>query len=284
MSKAVKQADPEAKIVLGAEISNGSSLSSRIKSVILGLNREKVFDVVDLHYWRSTNDWKLNSTQEMRSLLDSEGYTDVEIWSTEHGTYVNQPVSPPPQIPFQTESDQAASLIKRYVYNLANDVDKIFWNNLVEWSCFDEVCGGVFDNMGLISDGKNSGDTDTLNIPRLSYYTYKLMADKLNNSDWDNIQIISEDDLFFDVYLYKFINKQTNKKTLVAWSENPAPIQITIPNINSDQVKITSAIPNTNNGADLNPANYPHFFLSTTKPVINNQVTIIPTYFPIYIG
>ena len=137
LSKEVRSADSEAKIILGAEITdrNQKKLTKNTKAIISKLNGEKVFDIVDIHYWDAADKWKMEIASEMRSYLDKHGYTDVEIWSTEHGTYTNRPNDRHGRpLPFQSEKQQAVSLTKRYVYNLAHDVDKIFWNNLIEWS------------------------------------------------------------------------------------------------------------------------------------------------------
>ncbi len=277
MSEAVKEADPQAKIILGAEISNGKTLSNGIKAVISKLNGEKVFDVVDLHYWGYADDWKLLAANELRSLLDSNGYTNVEIWSMEHGTYTNQPNKDGVPIEFQSEKDQAISLIKRYVYNLANDVDKIFWNKIVEFSCFSGKCGGLFDNIGLISDGRNSGETlATLGVPRLSYYTYKKMTETLEGSDWNNIQTIQESD---GIYIYKFT--KNNKPIWVAWNDNPEEKQVTISGISSSQVKITEAIPKYESGKEV--TDYNTAFNTETKSVSGGEVTVTLKDKPVFV-
>jgi len=36
----------------------------------------------------------------------------------------------------QTEEEQVRSLVKRFVFNLTNELNKLFWNNLMEWDAF----------------------------------------------------------------------------------------------------------------------------------------------------
>jgi len=248
MSEAVKEADPGAKIVLGSVIADGNSLSGDLITVINQLNGEKLFDVVDMHYWNYAKDYKLNAAKEMRSLLDSHGCKDVEIWSMEHGTYVNQPTKGGAKIEYQSEKDQAISLIKRYAYNLANNVNKIFWNKIVEHSCFAGKCGGLFDNIGLVSDGRNSGETAaTLGIPRLSYYSYKKMTQILAGSDWNNIQTVRE---YGGVYLYKFM--RSGKPVWVAWNDNEDKRRVRIRlEKDTQNVKITEAVPKYESGKEV---------------------------------
>ncbi|KAF5436221.1 hypothetical protein C5S36_00880, partial [Candidatus Methanophagaceae archaeon] len=58
---------------------------------------------------------------------------------------------------------------------------------------------GYFDHTGLIYDGQGSNDLG-LGVKKLSYYTYKLMTEKLECSNWNNIETIQESD---NVYVYK---------------------------------------------------------------------------------
>jgi len=279
-SEEVKSADPRAKIIMGAEIADRSQkLSQNIKAIISKLNGEKVFDVVDIHYWELASQYKMVIAGEMRKYLDDHGYGNVEIWSMEHGTYVNRPnpskYEPSPSL--QTEKEQAMSLIKRFVYNLAHDVDKIFWNNIVEWSCFAEKCGGVFDNMGLISDGRNSGETSaSLNVPRLSYYAYKKMVEVLGGSDWKNIQTIQESD---GIYIYKFTKQ--GKPIWVAWNDNSTEKQITISGITSNQAKITKAVPEYETGKGV--TDYNTAFSAETKSVANGKIMMSLNDKPVFV-
>lgn len=86
-------------------------------------------DAVDVHHWGTTRGWKMTSIPEVCSLPDSLGRTDAEIFfCCEHGTWAGNPAGQP----MQTEEEQARSLVKRFVFNLTNGLDKLFWNNLME--------------------------------------------------------------------------------------------------------------------------------------------------------
>jgi GH35 family endo-1,4-beta-xylanase len=276
MSEAVREADPDAKIILGAEITTGSGLSPAVQAVISGLADEDVFDIVDMHYWWYADDWKIQSPTEMRAYLDNNGYGNAEIWMMEHGTYVNAPTPKTGgQLAYQSEKQQASFLIKSYMYNLANDMDKVFWNRIVEFNCFGGNCGVIYDNMGLISDGRNSGDTN-LGVERLSYYTYKKMTDTLAGSDWDNIQKVQESN---DVYIYEFNN--SGKPVWVAWKETAAARVITITGITASSVEITEAVPNYDNGIDV--TDYSTAFNTETRAVSGGQLEITLGASPIFV-
>jgi hypothetical protein len=283
-AESVRQADPEAKIVLGAEVENQSRVSAEMKTVIELLKNKAVFDVVDIHFWSKAEDYKMVIVQDMLNILNANGHKDTQIFSTEHGTYVNQPEYG--NFSEQSETQQATSLIKRYAYNLAHDVDKIFWNNLVEWSCFGGRCGGMFDNMGLISDGMNNGETlATLGEPRLSYYAYKLMTNKLQDSNWNNIEIIQEKD---NVYIYKFTQNNNNKSVYVAWWDywqetDKEQKQISFNLKDSQKVLITETVSNKKSGNEINAENYIDFFNKGYASPKNFNLTLTLGQLPVFI-
>jgi len=264
MNEAVKDVDGDAKIVLAPLIVSyqpdkplKESLE-KIEEIIKGAAAEDLlFDAIDVHYWDFAENYKMPGIEEIRTILDNNGYENVKIFSLEHGTHVNQPIVPDRIVPYQSEKNQSISLIKRYSYNLANGVSLINWNNLVEWKDFSgKDSDGPFDNMGLISDGDGGGEPPTnLGIPRLSYYTYKKMTETLEGSDWDNIETIREGD--DDIYIYKFTKKDLPYKQIwVAWDDTPDYTQsgygeITITGIGHNEVKITEAVADYETGRDV---------------------------------
>lgn len=90
-AEAVRQADPEARMVLVGS-TDGSSIDSLHAQVIPILSQAGVrFDAVDIHHWATAEEVEIRAVWEYRSLLDSLGLEDVELWSTEHGTHVGTP-------------------------------------------------------------------------------------------------------------------------------------------------------------------------------------------------
>jgi len=284
LSKAVKSINPEARVILGADvIFEGRTLSDIVKEVISKLNGEKLFDIVDIHTWGEADYWKMDVAGEMRSLLDRNGYKEVEIWSMEHGTYVNKPTHQELTFDFQTEEQQARSLIKRYVYNMAHGVNKIFWNNLVEWDGFGKYKGGIFDNMGLISDGRNSGESSKkTGIARLAYYSYRLMTDKLAGSDFRNIKIIKDGNN--GIYVYKF-DKHKNS-VYVGWAENSkdkGSNRVTLDIDFAKKAKLTDSVPNVDSGTNLKANDYPNMFETRILDIKDNQITFSVATNPVFV-
>lgn len=211
--EAAKKADPEAKIVLVAP-TTGLKLDPTLSEIIDILAPQKEFDVIDIHHWGTAKNWKMTVISQYRQILDSKSLGNVQIWSTEHGTWQGQPS----EQPYQNEHDQAYSLIERYSYNLANGLDKLFWNNLIDFNQFGGRPGSIYNSMGLITDAQGEGEDLPFNTKRLSYYSYKLMTEKLEGSDWNNIETISNGTN--NVYVYKFYRKDLAKPVYVAWKDS----------------------------------------------------------------
>jgi hypothetical protein len=273
VSGAVKEADPEAKIVLIAPADG--EVTSFMKEVIQDLAKEKAFDVIDIHSWDKASNWKMNTVKEYRSLLDSLGLNYVQIWSCENGTWVGQPKGSPT---IQTESDQALFLVKKYVYNLANGLDKLMWNNLMEWNNFNGSKDSMFNSMGLIGDGVGQGeDAATFNVPRLSYYSYKLMTQKLEGSNWKGIEKLIEDE---DTYLYKFTNKNTGKEVFVAWHEGDGTTDLSF-EFKGTSALVTEAIPKYDSGKSV--TDYNSAFNKGGATVVNGKAMLKLGSVPVYI-
>jgi len=171
VSEAIRSIDPHDKIVLMAPM-GADIVDSRMRTVIEGLLASSCrFDALDLHHAGPARHWRMPAVQGYRKLLDSYGLTDVEIWSGENGTWTGYYGIP------QTESDQADSLVKRYVYNLNNGLDKLFWNNLAEWQRFGGREDDPFNGMGLIGDGRGPGERESAPYaPRKAYFAYQALA------------------------------------------------------------------------------------------------------------
>ncbi|GEM_PF-1721557 len=171
-SRAIHSADSSAKIVLIAQ-TQGFSLEPWLRAVILALGNNNYFKVIDIHHWGNASNYKMIAVRQTRLLLDSIGMTQSQIWSCENGTWAYQPTNQP----YQTQQQQTRSLVQRSVYNIDLGINKLFWNNLVEFLDFGGNQGSIFNSMGLIGDGMRNGEPpQNFNQPRVSYFAYKLLA------------------------------------------------------------------------------------------------------------
>ena len=238
------------------------------------------FDIFDFHwYGDAKDDYALIKPVyfELKKILEKYGFSDASVWVTEMGAYSGQPsdktLNGEKMFPYQTESQQAADYLKRFVYPLSLGIEKIFPAfGLIEGFKGND---GYFDHTGFIYDGNGSNDLGK-GVKKLSYYTYKKMTETLEESDWNNIQTIQESD---GVYIYKF--QKGSKKIWVAWNDNAKEKQITITGIGSQQVKITEAVPKYESGKDV--TDYNTAFNTETKSVSNGKITITLGDKPVFI-
>jgi len=214
---AIHAVDPEAKIGLVAP-TNADDVDPFMQLTIQALaDRGTLFDVLDIHHWDTAGNYKMKAVPAYRQILDSYGYESVEIWSAENGTYSYQPAG----VPFQTKAEQSASLVKRYLWNFANGLDKLFWNNLMEWHGFANYDGSIFNSMGLVGDGSYNGEPPAeINHIRKSYYSYKKLAE---NIDAHKAAFIGENDFHDEQngnYGYIYRDLETDALLQFVWTDS----------------------------------------------------------------
>lgn len=289
---AIKEACPACNVLIGGVAGMPPlddylwNFEERYRPILQELGGKYV-DIMDFHwYGNATGDYKgaKDAHDHIRSVLEAEGFPPIPIWITEMGAYSGDPVpvpisNPPVDYSFQTERQQAFDYLKRFVYPLSFGAKKIFPAfGLVEGFKYD---GGYFDYTGLIYDGWGDDDPG-LGVKKLGYYTYKLMTEKLEGSDWDNIEKIQKSD---NVYIYKFT--RDGRPVWVAWwdsfDDTGSSKKITVDVGDVSSVTITEAVPNAGSGAELNEADYPNFFNSKTKTISNGKVTFTLSDLPVFL-
>ncbi len=214
---AIHAVDSEAKICLVAP-TTADNIDPFLQQTILALAGQGIpFDIIDIHHWDLAGNYKMLALPDYRQLLDNNGYSNVEIWSAENGTYSYQPAG----VPMQTKAEQAASLVKRYLWNFANGLDKLFWNNLMEWHGFAGYDGSIYNSMGLVGDGKyNAEPPEEFNHIRKNYYSYKKLAE---NIDTHKAGFVGENDFNDEVngnYGYTYRDLKTGTLLHLVWTES----------------------------------------------------------------
>ena len=198
---------------------------------------------------------------------------------------------------YQSEQQQAEFLAKRFIYNLANNTQKIPWSTVYEHRKYQGEFNVHFNYIGLIYNGIPDGKSRKQKcsegwlpcpdpgkgIKKLSYYAFKKLIEILKGSDWSNIRAIKTE--VDNVYLYKFI--KNGNPTYVAWwdywkeEQDSKTIILDIGDFKS--VKITEAIPNTESGADLDENDYPSFFKIESKAIANGKVIVVLKKIPVFV-
>jgi hypothetical protein len=261
-AEAVRDADPDAKLVL-----IGSTDATKVDpihlEIIPRLAAQGVrFDAVDIHHWGTATQVEIEAAPEYQALFDSLGLLDVELWSTEHGTYVghvahaegqcvpacvgdqicvqvgpeahcvppctsdSQCPSSVPECdqasgwctqPDQSLTEQARSLVQRYVVNRDRGVSLIMWNNLVAWHGFGGQVGGVYDRMGLVSAGFLEFETEAdRGQPRPSWYAFQSLAARTDELWAERLGPVDVSNPMAYVSAYR--NRKTDVVGWAAWS------------------------------------------------------------------
>ena len=286
----LKQADPSATLILGSF--NGESIASyddKYEPFLRELSQlnGKYFDVLDIHWYGGAfGEYRLIDKKTETSLIDHIKLSlenlfpyEIPIWMCETGTHSGS-IDDYPQLKTQSEQQQAGDYVKRYLYGGFKGVEKMFGVlGFVEgtWT----APNNYFSKTELIYDGTGNDDLGA-NVKKLSYYSYKLMVEKLEGSDWGNIDEVPNS--IDNVYTYKFI--KNNEPIYVVWWDywnEPSSTQkiITLSDLEiSGTHKITEAVPHFENGLILQNSGetYPNFFDKTTT---SSTITLGQT--PIYI-
>lgn len=242
--QAIKEADPEAKVLIGG-VSGFAPVEQYLRDFdnrFAPFLRElggKYVDIFAFHFMGVAGTDYLGYKpvlEHIRRTLASCGFPpDMEIWSTETGTYSGSPTPVAPlnfrPFPPQSEADQAADLFKRYIYGVRSGIKRLFWAfGLVEGFKHD---GSFFDYTGIVTpDGRK----------KLAYHTLKLMTRKLADADWNALCPVQEHQ--DSTFVYR-IPQKSGSPIHVAWKDNAAggEVSLTIPDLSGvDEVKVTSAL------------------------------------------
>lgn len=207
--KAMKDACADCKVVMGGVESTRSQQSlERFYVPVIKELKGKYIDVFDFHFFFLAGAWEgyKGSYDAIRKVLNTNGFAETDIWMTETGTYSGSPKA----LPVQSESQQAADVVKRYVTALSLGIKKVFWAfGIMEgFGCND--C--EFDHTGFVYND-NVKNISAVPTKKLAYYTYKLMTEKLAGSDFKDIKRI---ELGTGVYGYKFVNSE--RTIYVVWA------------------------------------------------------------------
>lgn len=296
--EAVKEADPQAQVLMGGVAGNMGlvDMNDTYFEAILPALGGKYMDVFDVHFYGDAKGGTLIGDPQKRllgyrdfktvhvyyrNLLDKNGFSRVPIWVTEMGTFSGT-VKYGPLTLTQTEADQARDMLKRWVYPLSLGVKRIFWAfGLTEG--FGQWDDDFFDHTGLIYGGQDG--VHPRGEKKLGYYAHKKMTEMLEGSDWNNIQTLQESGY---VYVYKFLNN--GKAAHVAWWDylnDPAYTQgmtkqATIAGLQGTKATVTEAIPKFSSGWEV--TDYSTAFRKEALNVTNGAVSLSLGSNPVFVG
>ncbi|MFV2082123.1 MAG: hypothetical protein ACC669_09675 [bacterium] len=292
--KIVKQLNPESDVSFAA-MAGPWEIERTLIPVVDELNmiadspNDKYFDIVSLHWSGKSNenDYEKevyqetylleDAVNEFKSVLEASGYVDIPIWISATSYNDGQPTERISLNP-RTEKQQASMLLKMYVYPLAKGISKIFWITIEEhvdsFSCNgrEDECVDYYDLVGLINNPDNE---DKKSHKKLSFYTYKKMTEKLEGSNWNNIQTIQELD---SVNIYRFI--RDSEPVYVAWWDyfddpnyTPGDTRaITLTGLTGTEMTVTDLVPDYPDGSQV--TDYASAFTVTRVPIAGGEAVI----------
>lgn len=280
----VRKIQPEARFVFAAPSLYLFPMNQRksfVEDVLKALQPYpgKWFDYFDLHVigrGHPSENMHLKLIKwhsHYKELLVSYGYDDVG-WFTEINSYGGVDPQATPDIPYVSERKQAIDLLKKYFVGAVLGFDQIHNNGgIIEGPHSVTGPGGqprgrIYDAL-VYSPGVNQGRSSK----KLAYYSLKKVIEKLEDSDWDNTQIIEQED-----GIYKFT--KNNKPIWVAWNDSWQEKQIIISGMISNQVKTTEAIPKYESGEDI--TDYNTAFNTETKTVSTGKISITLGDVPVF--
>jgi hypothetical protein len=289
--EAVKSSCPECLVAIG-----GDSYIGLYPAVFNKLNG-KFIDIIDFHRFGMVNNYNPKEDFDyLKARLEDAGFdlSGMKFWITETGTYSGDPVPKTEDLvgtkndwPYQSEKQQAIGLIKTYISAYAYGIETVLWAwGLVEGFQKD---GAHFDYTGIMYDGfewigssaesgaYSNDSTEILydrgiNVPKLAYYTFKQMTEKINGAT--AISVITE---FNGIYVYEVI--VNDESFYIAWSESDANYEMS--NIISGKLKITRSIPDAEYGEEI--TDFQTAFYTEYLTVSNNSATIPLDTIPVYI-
>lgn len=230
----------------------------------------------DYHYWSAWNfvpqsgpdSYLLHQEiiDRIARLARSHGYQDdqVSIISTESG--VNGLL--------ETEADQAVYIVKSYASAIAAGQDHLFWTSLVEYG----QEAGLYLHMGLVNNPRHQGYSHN----KLGYYTYKLMVDKLKETDWSRVRFVRNGE--GNVFVVEFPGRDGRPPVYVAWwdafnepGRKKKEVQL---QLGLDTATITSAVPEGGSGREITAA---ATFRTETRRAVGKTLSLELGHEPVFI-
>jgi hypothetical protein len=296
----IKEVDPQATVCLGGQMATPHALNFLRKILPLLSSQHPVFgkendmhnnyfDGFDLHYFGFYDEYrnihtrrkKIITVDEFFNLFKKYGLFERKMITDRAGAtytggnlenYKGRPLK------YQNETEQSGYLVKRAIYLLSKGIQSA-WSQIRER---EEWKGRKKDfncYVGLVYNGVPKGDKYDKGdgVKKLSYWTYKLLIEKIKESDWKNISTLHDGTNSDHLYLYKLM-KKNGQPLYIAWwdyfdEKKPGKTKtMTIEAGNIESIKITEAIPNAEWGADLKEKDYPKFFKTEVKKVVDGNV------------
>lgn len=128
-------------------------------------------DAFGVQFYRTGED----ILRRMRAVLERYGYGDCPVWVSETSTFSGRMGDL-----LQTEEEQAADLVKRFVLLWQLGVEKVFWTYVTEPK-YEGTGEGFFDQAGLVYDGFGPADRGA-GVKKKAFYAYQHLIARLRGA------------------------------------------------------------------------------------------------------
>ncbi|MBI5442462.1 MAG: hypothetical protein HY900_14760 [Deltaproteobacteria bacterium] len=181
-ASAVRQADGQAVVLLAGMVGGQQGFDDFYKPMFEALapmGEGPSFDVFDVHWFADISPGVTyrglgDLLPGIRDVLESYGYGNVPIWTTEVATYSGAPEG----YPVRTEEEQARDLGRMLLYYRYLGVESVFWAPYLEFQAWQGTPNGYFDNTGLVNNAHNDG----IGTEKKAYHVYRFLAGTLDGA------------------------------------------------------------------------------------------------------
>ena len=169
-------------------------------------------------------------------------------------------------------------------------VKRIFWTTVMEFDWPEEFGAKLgtpgnphhyFSLIGLVHNGKGDGDPGR-GVRKLAFHTYRLLVERLGNADWDDLDLMRDDD---EVVVFRL--RSNGKSAYVVWrpkdkSPRPRlePVSVEL-DIEGKAATVTSLVPDAKEGKDI--LGDRALFAFRRVEAIGGRVTLTPTEEPVLV-
>lgn len=177
------------------------------------------FDIFDIHYYGMAGSSAdlLNAYNDYEELLRKYGLAgEVRLWMTECATYAGQPLEPP-GLPAQSEEQQAAELIERFVVLLGAGAERVAWSRFYENHNYTGVISGYYDYSGLVYNGLGAESSRGIvaGKKKLGFDAYRRLISE--TSGYAGVSRVASGQ-------YRFDFSDGREPAYVVWAEGDTPV------------------------------------------------------------
>jgi hypothetical protein len=312
-SRTIRAVDPQAKIVLGGVPGNTSDEEFEMywKPILKALQEKRwggSFDFFDYHNFNTSQNYEAGTCGKnldfFKKMLAEAGFADKPVLIKAGATHSGWDLEAKNQRLHQkqTEADQAAYLVKRFVRLAAQGSPLILWGTVRETEDR-EGRHGTYSHNGLVYDGipaKGQCDGNKEDpcpdpgdgVKKLSYYAFQFFMKNFKDADWSKLSAVKSSDDSVHAYRLEAQGKpvfivwrdEWQRKTAASTNE-PVVLNVGGSLPSGETASVTNSIPSIPSaGAPLKAGMSVESFRRAQAKVANGELRIEVGSSPVYVG